>query len=255
MTVKSLAQGKAPGSDGLPTEFYHHFWDILELPLFNALNQCVTMNEMSNTMKQGLICLIPKPNKDPMLTENWRPITLLNVDYKILASIFARRLKKGLDDIISENQTGFISKRHISSNIRLIMDLVDYSELIDTQALILFLDFYKAFDTVEHNYLFNAIQAFSFGPNFISVTRMLYKDINSCVMLYPRTTQRFPITRSVRQGCPFSTFLFLLAVELLSIYIRNDTNLKGITIFNREIKITQLADDTAIFLENKLQVE
>lgn len=79
-------------------------------------------------MKQGTICLIPKPEKDPMLIENWRPMTLLNVDYKIFASIFAKRLKNGLQGIISETQTGFMSNRHISSNMRLIFHLLDYSE-------------------------------------------------------------------------------------------------------------------------------
>lgn len=254
MAMKSLTKGRAPGSDGLPVEFYHHFWNILEPPLFDALNQCIARNEMSATMKQGLICLIPKPDKDLLLIENWRPITLLNVDYKILATVLARRLKKGLDEIISETQTGFMSNRHISSNIRLIFDLLDYSDFIDTQALILFLDFYKAFDTVEHHFMFQVLQAFGFGAKFISIIQMLYRNINSNVMLYPNTTSRFPVTRSVRQGCPLSPFLFILAVELLSIYIKNDHDLKGITVFGKEIKITQLADDTAIFLQDKSQV-
>lgn len=106
-------------------------------------------------MKQGTICLIPKPEKDPLFIENWRPITLLNVDYKILASVLAKRLKRGLPEVISETQTSFMSNSHISSNIRLIFDLLDYSEFINSEALILFLDFYKAFDTTEHHFLFS----------------------------------------------------------------------------------------------------
>ncbi len=79
-------------------------------------------------MKQGLISLIPKSDKDPLLIENWRPVSLLNVDYKLLALIFATCLKSGLNSIIGETQNGFMKNRHISSNIRLVLDLIDYSE-------------------------------------------------------------------------------------------------------------------------------
>lgn len=103
--------------------------------------ECLSNKEMSTTMKQGLITLIPKPDKDHLLIENWRPITLLNSDYKILSSVFAKRLKKGLNEIIGETQTGFMTNRHISSNIRLVLDLLDYSHYIESEALIVFLDF------------------------------------------------------------------------------------------------------------------
>lgn len=110
----------------------------------------------------------------------------------------------------------------------------------------LFLDFYKAFDTVEHRFIFSSLELFGFGPNFISAMKMLYKDINS-------TSKRFSIHRGVRQGCPISPSLFILVVELMSIKIRNDTLMQGISIFNKEIRISQLADDTALFLRDKDQ--
>lgn len=79
---------------------------------------------------------------------------------------------------------------------------------------------------------------------------MIYKDINSSVFLQFDTSTRFPINRGVRQGCGISPFLFLLVVELLSLNIRNNPDVKGLSIFNREIRISQLADDTTLFLEN-----
>lgn len=81
-------------------EFYVYFWDIIESPLLELFKECVARKEMSTTMKQGIITLIPKPDKDPLLIENWRAIMLLNIDYKIVSLIFAKRLKKGLDEII-----------------------------------------------------------------------------------------------------------------------------------------------------------
>ena len=147
-----------------------------------------------------------------------------------------------------------MTNRHISCNIRFILDLIDYSEYIDVDNLI-FLDFYRAFDSVEHQFLFRSLQSFGFGEMFVSYIRRLYKDISSCVMLYPNTTKSFSVCRSVRQGCPCSPFLFLIVVELLSIQIRQSNVFQGLKIFEREIWITQLADDTVLFLENKQQIE
>ena len=87
--------------------------------------ECISQKEMSTTMKQGIISLIPKPDKDILLIDNWRPITLLTIDYKIMSLAFANRLKTGLDNIVAETQSGFMKGRHISNNIRLVLDLLD----------------------------------------------------------------------------------------------------------------------------------
>lgn len=217
-------------------------------------NECFINEELCTSMKQGLITLIPKPGKDLLSLDNWRPITLLNLDYKILSLVFAKRLKSGLCEISNESQTGFMPKRHISCNIRLILDLIDYAAHIKSEAVILFLDFYKAFDTIEHNFIFSTLELFGFGEKFIKMVKIIYKDINSSVLLQFDTSTRFPINRGVRQGCRISPFLFLLVVELLSLNIRNNPDIKGLSIFDREIRISQLADDTTLFLKNTNQV-
>lgn len=252
--MKLMKKGKSPGSDGLTLEFFIHFWEFLEQPFLLMLQECLENETMTPTMKQGVISLIPKPDKDPTIIDNWRPITLLNFDYKLLASIFAKRLKRHLHYIINETQTGFIKGRHISCNTRLVLDLIDYKNEIDSDAIILFLDFYKAFDTVKHEFLLDSLKAFGFPLKFLNVVQMLYKDINSCVILNSCTSPRFPVLRGIRQGCPLSPFLFLFVVETLSIDILHNNNLVGINIFNREIRISQLADDTTLFLKDKDQV-
>ncbi len=116
--------------------------------------ECIIQREMTVTMKQGIIYLIPKANKDILSIDNWRPITLLTVDYKVLALVYANRLKTNLDSVISETQSGFLKGRHISNNIRLVLDLLDCADSVHSNSLIIFLDFYKAFDTIEHQFLF-----------------------------------------------------------------------------------------------------
>lgn len=148
--AQKLAVNKAPGSDGLTANFYHFFWTDIRNLLFKAIVECIEKNDLTATMKQGLITLIPKPNKDKRVLDNLRPITLLNTDYKILSGCIAARMKKGLEQIIDETQSGFLSGRSIHNNIRLVLDLIDYSQMLSVQGYILFLDFYKAFDSVEH---------------------------------------------------------------------------------------------------------
>lgn len=253
--VNSVRLRKSPGSDGLTVEFYLCFWDLIKDHLLLMYNECIDKQEMTTTMKQGLITLIPKPGKDPLIIENWRPVSLLNIDYKILAQVYAKRLKKNLEEIISENQNGFMANRHISSNVRLVLDLIDYSDYINSKALMVFLDFYKAFDSIEHSFIIQTLQILGFGDKFINNISMLYKDRNSSIILYPKMSQRFLVSRGVRQGCPISCFLFLVFAELLFLNISCNPNIQGLTIFNRVVKISQLADDTVLFLKDKSQIQ
>lgn len=131
-------------SDSLTVNFYKYFWEDLRNILFEALKDCIIKKELMTSMKQGVITLIPKPGKEKQKLDNLRPI--LNKDNKLFSGSIAARLKKGIADIISDTQSGFIKGRVIHNNIRLVRDLLDYIDLIDYDGFILFLDFYKAFD-------------------------------------------------------------------------------------------------------------
>lgn len=154
--LQSLSSDKSPGSDGLTDNFYNFFWDSIKFLLFKALTEITECLSLSHTMKQGVIILIPKPGKDPKILENLRPITLLNNDYKLLAHIFSNRLKSGLSQVISCTQSGFMKGRLIHNNLCLVQDLIDYRDKINDEGVMFFLDFYKAFDTVEHPFIFSA---------------------------------------------------------------------------------------------------
>lgn len=129
-SIKNVKVNKSPGVDGLTSEFYQRFAKDLAPFLLEVIYESISMGSLSSTLTQSLITLIPKPKKDLLLIDNWRPISLLNCDYKIIATVFAKRLKTILEDIIDETQSGFLNNRHISNNIRLVLDLLDYSELV-----------------------------------------------------------------------------------------------------------------------------
>lgn len=245
----ALSKDKAPGCDGLTSNFYKYFWDHIRTLVYGMLTEILEKGSLTHTMKQGVITLIPKPGKDPTLLDNLRPITLLNNDYKLLTHIFANRLKSGITQIISDTQSGFLKGRSIHNNIRLVLDLIDYNNLIDNEGFILFLDFYKAFDMIEHEFMFQALDLFGFGSNFINVIRLLYRDTNSSVCLPHGTSRRFRIYKGIKQGCPISPLLFIAATEMLSLLIKN-ADFGKISVLDKELSISQLADDTTIFLNN-----
>jgi len=151
--------------DGLTIEFYT--WETIKKPLLRMYNECSTNEELSTSMKQGLNL----DTKDLLSLDNWTPITKFRLQNYIFS--FCQRLKTSLSEIINETQTGFMPKRHISCNIRLILDLIDYGHHINSDAIILFLDFCKTFDTIEHNFLFLTQELFGFGEKFTKVVNML----------------------------------------------------------------------------------
>uniref|UniRef100_A0A8C6K9W5 Reverse transcriptase domain-containing protein n=1 Tax=Nothobranchius furzeri TaxID=105023 RepID=A0A8C6K9W5_NOTFU len=251
--IKSMASDRSPGPDGITTNFYKHFWEDLKLLLFSAINECINQKELMTTMKQGVIKLIPKPGKDKKKLSNLRPITLLNTDYKVFTKVLATRLKTGISEIISPTQSGFLKGRLIQNNIRLVLDLIDYNYLIKDDGFMLFLDFHKAFDSIEHSFIIKTFKHFGFGDAFLDMITMFYTDINSCVSLLEGTCPRFRVERGIRQGCSISPLLFIVATELLAITVIN-SNIKGLDINNHKLIISQLADDTTVFLKNKEQI-
>ena len=147
--LKSMEPEKTPGSDGIPAEFYKIFWDDISEHLVTSINHAYQKEQFSVTKRCGIIKLIPKKDTEPYLIKNWRPITLLNCNYKIAAKALANRLKKVLPKLVNSDQIGFMKGRFIGENIRLIDRVINFAEVENIPGLLLFLDFEKAFDTVE----------------------------------------------------------------------------------------------------------
>ena len=246
--INSMSLDKTPGNDGLPLNFYKEFWKDIKDLLCRVFNEFFVSGEMSSTLKTGIITLLPKKDKNNLLLKNWRPISLLNTDYKILAKILANRLKKVLPHIINFDQSGFLKGRFIGENIRLFLDIIDYCKINFLKGIALSIDFEKAFDSIEWNFLQVCLQKFGFKNDLIRWINILYKDIKSCVINNGFASASFYLQRGVRQGCPLSPYLFILGVEILGLLVRQNQDIKGIMIKNTEIKISQYADDTIIYL-------
>jgi exonuclease III len=253
--LKQLENGKSPGSDGFTTDFYKFFWPDIKNTVLESFNHANQLGRLSIDQRRGIINLIPKKNKDPRLLKNWRPISLLNTDYKIITKALANRIKKVLPTVINPDQVAYLKERFIGQNIRTIWDVLGYTKLMGKKGIIAFLDFEKAFDTIQWCVIYDALTQFNIGPNFINWVHTIYNESVACVTNNGFASPFFTLERGVRQGCPLSPYLFIVVVELLANKIRKDTNIKGIKIGTMEIKLVQMADDTTVFVNDPDSLE
>ena len=181
---------------------------------------------------------------------NWRPISLLNADYKIITKALANRLKLVLPNIIHENQSCCILRRSISDGCTAIRDAIYLCETTNTPAAVVSLDQMKAFDRKIWDYMTAVLTKFGFGPIFLSWAKALYYNVGSHLIVNNRLTSRIPLGRGVRQGCPFSPMLYVLCAEPLAAAIRNKSDIAGIIIPDslQCLKVSSYADDTTCFL-------
>jgi len=149
-----------------PVNFYKVFWDELADILIDALNYSHENGKLPISQRRGIIKLIPKKDAELNLVKNWRPLTLLNCDYKIATKALANRIKPFLQKLISHDQTGSIKNRFIGENIRFLDGVIKYTAAKNIPGLLLFLDFEKAFDTLEWPFIQRTLQHFGFGLSF-----------------------------------------------------------------------------------------
>lgn len=247
--LKTMSNNKSPGLDGFTVEFYKFFWTDIGHFLVRSVNESFAEGELSISQKQGVITCLPKGNKDKTLLKNWRPISLLNVSYKITSACIAKRLKSVLPAIIDEDQTGFLPGRFIGENTRLLYDLLFYTEKQQIPGMLLLIDFEKAFDSVDWSFLLSVLDFFNFGPVIKRWVQVFYKNAESCVVVNGHMSEWFYLGRGCRQGDPLSPYLFLLCAEILAILIRNDKNIKGIEVGSKTFLVSQYADDTSLILD------
>ena len=165
---------------------------------------------LSSSQRQAIIKLLEKPGRDVRQIKNRRPISLINYDAKLLSKVLAERLKKVLPSIISHDQTAYMSNRFIGESLRLISDILETTKKLNIEGYMLTIYIEKAFDSVNHNFLFATLDKFGFGTEFLSWIKVLQNKQESCVMNGGSTTGYFPLRRGSRQGDPISAYLFII---------------------------------------------
>ena len=231
-------------------EFYFAFWDILGPDLVSVLNYVHSQGEFSLSQRRGTITLIPKKG-DLRERKNWRPVTLLTVDYKIASRAIAGRLLKVLSHVISPDHLGSVPGRFIGETVLLLQNIVEYASLNDIPAALISLDQEKAFDKVDWAFLLKTLKAMGFGPRFLKWVQTVYSGVLSTVQVNGYFTPFFSLSRGVRQGCPLSPLLYIITAEVLACNIRACPRIKGFPLPGPVLQVSvinQYADDTTLTL-------
>ena len=246
--LKETSNNKSPGIDGIPTDFYKVFWNDIAGHLLAAVNKTYDNGELSVNHRRGIISIIPKKNKDPLYIKNWRPITLLCADYKLISKVIANRIKDYLPKLINCDQTGFVKGRYIGQNIDLLLQIIEYSEDRQVPGIVLGVDYAKAYDQLSWTFIEDVLKQYKFGNMLITWVKLFFNNISATVNVNGWFSQPIEIQQGVKQGDPSSPYIFILCAEVFAEYIRKSNEIKGICIGKNEYKISMLADDTNIFI-------
>uniref|UniRef100_A0A3P9LQY6 Reverse transcriptase domain-containing protein n=1 Tax=Oryzias latipes TaxID=8090 RepID=A0A3P9LQY6_ORYLA len=218
--------------------------------LLRALNYTHKEGRTPPSWKDAIITLIPKENKDRQNCTNYRPISMLNVDYKIYTSILTKRFETFIAELIDEDQTGFVRGRQTQDNIRRSLHVIHTITKNKIKAALISLDAEKAFDRVNWDFLYQTLEKFGFTQNSIKCIKAIYDKPTARIKINGSLTDRFELKRGTRRGCGISPTLFALYIEPLAQAIRQCEELEGIKIDGREQKIGLFADDVLLFLKN-----
>ena len=207
--LKNMPNNKSPGNDGLTKEFFLSFWDDIKNIYISSIRTAGIKKEFSVSQRQAIIKLIEKKGKDKRFIKNWRPILLLNVDYKIASKALAERLKKILPVLISHEQTAYVNGRFICETGRLISDIIEVSGVFNIKGFLVTMDIEKAFDSLNHSFLLAVLKKFGFGTSFINWIETILNKPESCVSNSGKTTQYFQLNNEKIQGLDILNYRFL----------------------------------------------
>ena len=169
--------------------------------------------------------------------------------YKLASAVIANRFKKVLNNLVHENQKVFIAGRYLGENVRLIYDVLFETKKQNIPGLLLSVDFEKAFDTVTWSFIMEVLEYFNFGKSIKTWVSLFQKGSETCILQNGFLSEVFNLGRGCRQGDPISPYIFILYAQILGKMIRNDQDIKGITINGNEYKLSQYADDTQLLLD------
>ena len=152
-SLTSFKNNKSPGNDGVTKEFYCCFWNDIKYIFMKSLCESKKLKQLCVSQKQAIIKLLEKSNKDKRYVANWRPISLLDIDSKIISKSLATRLKNVLGKLIDARQTAYVNERFIGESGRLIDDVLKVCDMQKLSGYLLTVVFEKAFDSLNHNFL------------------------------------------------------------------------------------------------------
>lgn len=213
----------SPGQDGLTVEFYAHFWGAMAQLLIAAVNEAFDDQASDSPLAdflQGILTLIPKPGKPADEKGGYRPITLLDIDTRLVAKVVANRLQVPLEIIIGPTQTAFINGRDISDNVQYHLGLVDYLRERHTELWLLLMDLQGAYDNVDWGLLRDTMLAMGFREHgHVRWAMILHRGATGRIKMNGFLSDAFPVRSGLLQGSGASPVYWTIALQPLTAYI------------------------------------
>jgi len=251
---QGMVSGKAPGIDGIPVDFYKSFWSPIGDDLLEVLNTSLARGKLPQSCRRAVLTLLPKKG-DLGDIKCWRPVSLLCSDYKLLSKVLTNRLANVMDNVIHPDQTYCVPGRSIFDNIYFIRDLIEVTKMLNLNCGFISLDQEKAFDRIEHCFLWKVLNAFGFSESFINYIKVLYNGVESILKVNGGLCTPFTVFRGIRQGCALSGMLYSLAIEPLLNQIR--CKLQGVILPKCKNKfiLSAYADDVTVCINGQSDIQ
>lgn len=254
--LESLNKGKATGSDGLTPEFYLAFWFEIKFIFKEMVEKSLAKGILPRTVRTSIGSLLFKGGESTNLS-NWRPISLMNTDYKIISKCIARRISDVIGNLVHNDQSYSVPGRSIFDSLHLYRQVISHVNKANDNVAIVSLDQRNAFDRIGHEYLFFLLKKYNFGANMIRYIKLLYREALCLFRVAGNLTSPIYLRQGIRQGCPLSGLLFILSIEpFLNLTRRSITGYRLPVFAHTDVylKVTAYADDVNVVLadENEL---
>lgn len=252
----SLNPNKAPGPDGLTSAFFKGAWSIIGVEVVNSITNFFNTGFLPKSTNSTILSLVPKFPGASRITD-YKPISLLNTIYKVISRLLVRRLKPILIDLILPNQTAFVEGKLLLENTVLDSELVNgYHKNKGARRITIKVDIAKAFDTLSWDFLFAALSSFDLPPPLLNLLKACVCTTSFTVGYNGVVNGSFKGKRGLRQGDPLSPYLFVIAMNCLSMMPDQEARLGNLSYHHhcRKTRLTHLSftDDLMIFIDGSL---
>ncbi|GJZ84431.1 putative RNA-directed DNA polymerase, eukaryota, reverse transcriptase zinc-binding domain protein [Tanacetum coccineum] len=225
---------RAPGPDGFTFKFFTSFWDLIKADVCRFVHEFFSTGAFPKGCNSSFIALIPKVSNATLVT-NFRPISLIGFQYKIIGKILANRLSMVIGSCISPEQSAFIKDRNILDGPLVLSEMMAWHRKNKKKLMIFKVDFEKAFDSLKWDFLDLVMDKIGFGCRWSPWIKGCLRNARASVLVNGSPTKEFEIFRGLRQGDPLSHFLFILAMEGLHAFICKAMNM-GVGMSNDDIQ-------------------
>ena len=244
--IRLLNKISSPELDGFTPTLYTFFLSLIPI-LCQTFNNSYIRKQLTPTQSLALIKLISKTS-NPKIVKNWRTIALLNTDYKILTSIISTRLKPILNSIISHKPQCGLPNRQIFNNHLNILSAINYTNDFPQPLAILQIDFYKAFDSISHDFILSTASKLQIPATLINWIQIFFSNLSAKLNLNDTLSTPILFKCGIRQGCRLSMLLFLIGIKPLTQKILSSTKIQGISFGNTSLKVSHYANNLTLFI-------